>query len=391
MPCRSAATHCAILSLLSLTVLGGCGDGAKKDKHDGPKAPPVVTGKVSRGDFAVYLDALGSATALNTVTIKSRVDGEVMSVHYAEGQMVKKGDLLIEIDPRQYQAALQQSQGTLARDEAMQQNAQADVDRYTAAKETVSQQQIDTAQAALAEAKGAIKVDQAAIASAQLQLSYCKITSPLDGKIGLRAVDVGNVIRSGDGTGLAVITQLQPIAVVFNLPEVNLPAVIEAMRGPDKLTANIFDASRTRKLASGKLEAIDNQIDATTATVRIKAIFDNAEGMLFPNQFVNVRLLIKTLKGVTLAPTGALQSSPDSMYVYVVKSDDTVEMRPVTVGPAEGQKTVIESGLTDGEQVVVDGLDKLAPGMAVKPHGATNGAATRPATKPAASDSTPTP
>lgn len=391
MPCPSAAASTRIACLLALILLAGCGEGEKNDKREGPKAPPVVTGRVGQGDFKVYLDALGSVTALNTVTIKTRVDGEVMSVHYTEGQLVKKGDLLIEIDPRQYQAALQQAQGQLARDEAMQQNAQADVDRYTAAKETVSQQQIDTAEAALAEAKGAIKVDQAAIASAQLQLSYCKITSPIDGKIGLRAVDVGNVVRTGDATGLAIITQLQPIAVVFNLPEVNLPAVLDAMRGPDKLTAEIYDATRTRKLASGKLEAIDNQIDATTATVRIKAVFDNADGMLFPNQFVNVRLLIKTLKGVTLVPTGAVQNSPTTLFVYVVKPDDTIEMRPVAVGPAEGQRTVIESGLAEGEQVVVDGLDKLAPGMAVKPHTPSQPASTQPATQSAASVSTATP
>lgn len=353
-----------------LALLAGCGqkdDGQKK--HDGPRALPVVALPAKTGNFPVYLDALGSVTALNTVTIRSRVDGEVISVKYEEGQMVKKGDLLVEIDPRQYQAALQQAQGQLSRDQAMLQNAQADLDRYNAARETVSQQQIDTAKASVAEYEGAIKVDQGTIANAELQLSYCKITAPLTGKIGLRAVDEGNIVHASDSTGLATITQLQPIAVIFNLPEVNLPSVLSAAKDSQKVIADIFDASRTRKLASGALQAIDNQIDATTATVRIKAQFDNADGTLFPNQFVNVRLLVNTLNGVVLAPTSAVQNSPDTQFVYVVKSDDTVEMRPVTVSAASSDFSVIEKGLAAGEQVVTQGLDKLAPGMSVKAHG----------------------
>jgi multidrug efflux system membrane fusion protein len=377
MPFRRVFGWLIVCSIALLSP--GCGEQKDKSKREGPKAPPVVVGRATRGNFDVYLDALGSVNALNTVTLKSRVDGEVMAVKYGEGQLVKKGDLLIEIDPRQYQASLQQAQGQLARDEASLQNAQADVNRYSAARETVSQQQIDTANAALAQAQAAIKVDQAAIAAAQLQLDYCRITSPIDGKIGLRAIDVGNVVRAGDATGLATITQLQPIAVVFNLPEVNLPSVMDAMRGPDKLTADIFDASRTRKLASGKLEAVDNQIDATTATVRIKAVFDNADGMLFPNQFVNVRLLIKTLRDVVLVPAGAIQSSPDSMFVYVVTKDSKVELRKIKVGPAEGERTVVESGLSENETVVVDGLDKLTPGMGVKVHDPSKESTTRPA------------
>ncbi|HEX8323854.1 MAG TPA: MdtA/MuxA family multidrug efflux RND transporter periplasmic adaptor subunit [Tepidisphaeraceae bacterium] len=354
---------------LTLCLLSGCGDKQTAEGKKEERRPlPVVIADARRADFPVYLDALGSVAALNTVTLRSRADGEVMKVHYTEGQTVKKGDLLIEIDPRQYQTALQQAQGQLSRDQAMLQNAQADLARYTAARETVSQQQIDTAEAGVAEYQAALKVDQAAIAGAELQLSYCRITAPIDGKIGLRAIDVGNIVRAGDSTGLATITQLQPIGVIFNLPEVHLPSVLQASKSDRSVTADVFDATRTRKLASGGLEAIDNQIDPTTATVRIKAVFDNKDGMLFPNQFVNVRLLVRTLDNVVVTPTGAVQNSPDTRFVYVIQRDDTVEMRPVTVGPAEGEQTVIDSGLRDGERVVVEGLDKLAPGMAVKPH-----------------------
>ena len=374
-----------VITTATLALLAGCGESKKKDDARGEKrAQPVVTVAAERGDFPVFLDALGTVSALNTVTLRSRVDGEVMRVLYTEGQAVKKGDLLIEIDPRQYQAQLQQAQGQLARDEAMLQNAKADVERYVAAQETVSQQQLDTARAALAEAQGAIKVDQAAIATANLQLEYCRVTAPIDGRIGLRTIDAGNVVRAGDSTGLATITQLQPIAVVFNLPEVNLSAVLVATKDRKTLTADIFDSSRTRSLASGKLEAIDNQIDPTTATVRIKAVFDNAEGMLFPNQFVNVRLLVRTITRAVLVPSGAVQTSPDTTFVYVVRPNDTIEMRPVAVGPTDRGRMVIESGLEAGERVVTDGLDKLAPDMAVKPHSApVRGAATRPGTAPA--------
>ena len=375
---RSSVSSLACLS----AVLAGCGDGAKKEDGKGDHRPqPVVTATAERGNFHVYLDALGTVTALNTVTLRSRVDGEVMQVRYAEGQAVKKGELLIEIDPRQYQAQLQQAQGQLARDEAMLQNAQADVERYEAARETVSQQQVDTARASLAEAKGAIKVDQATIATANLQLDYCKITSPLDGRIGLRTVDAGNIVHASDSTGLATITQLQPIAVIFNLPEVNLPAVLGATKDGSTLTADIFDGARTRRLASGKLRAIDNQIDATTATVRIKAVFDNAEGTLFPNQFVNVRLLVRTIENAVLVPGGAVQTSPDTTYVYVVRPNDTVEMRPVNIGPTDRGRMVIEKGLAAGERVVTDGLDKLAPDMAVKPREASTRPSSRPTTQ----------
>ena len=378
---------CAFAALVVFAVRrSGSAAGGKHGGHDrddnGPV--PVTLDPAVRGDFVVYVDALGTVTALNTVTVRSRVDGEVTAVNYAEGQAVKKGDLLIEIDPRQYQANLQQAQGQLARDQAMLQNAKADVDRYTAARETVSQQQIDTAQAGVAEYQGAIKVDQAAVASANLQLSYCKITSPLAGKIGLRAVDAGNIVRAADATGLATITQLDPIAVIFNLPESNLPEVLAAGGKGHKLTAEIYDATRTRRYAAGELEAVDNQIDATTATVRIKAIFPNGQGVLYPNQFVNVRLKIKTLKGVTLAPTPAVQQSPDGPYVYVAKADNTADLRRIKVGDGDALHTVIESGLSPGDRVITQNLDKLSPGHPITTQPYTDAMpGTRPATQPA--------
>ena len=329
---------------------------------------PVVVAKARQGDFPVYLDALGNVTALNTVTVRPRVDGEVTKVLYSEGQLVQEGDLLAEIDPRPYQATLEQAQGQLAKDQAQLRNAQADVDRYNAAKETVSQQQIDTAAANYAQYEGSIKVDQGVISSANLNVSFCRITAPISGKIGLRAVDEGNIVHASDATGLATITQLDPIAVVFNLPEVNLPAVLAAQHATQKLTADILNADRSQLLASGELRAIDNQIDATTATVRIKAQFPNPTGMLFPNQFVNVRLKVRTIQNAVLVPTGATQRSTDGMFVYVVKPDDTVELRTVKVGLSEGAVTVIESGLAAGETVVTEGVDKLTAGMAVKAH-----------------------
>ena len=345
---------------------GGAGHGHGGRGAGGP--PPVVVGKSSSGDFQVYLDALGSVTPLNTITVRSRVDGELMKVSYTEGQIVKKGDVLAEIDPRPYQAQLLQAQGQLIKDQAELKNANADLQRYTIARETVSQQQIDTAQAAVAQYQGAIKIDQGAIDTANLQLTYCSITAPLTGKIGLRMVDPGNIVHASDTTGIAVITQLQPIAVVFNLPENQLPSVLAAMRGDQTLAVDVLSSDRSVHLASGKLHAIDNQIDASTATVRIKAVFNNEDGLLYPNQFVNIRLLVQTLTHVVLAPTPAIQESPDTLFVYVVKADKTVEMRPVTTGQGDAQVTVIEKGLQPGETVVTDGVDKLAPGMAVIPH-----------------------
>lgn len=337
---------------------GGAGGGAGRPL-------PVIAAQARSGDFPIYIDALGTITALNTVTLRSRVDGEVIKVLYTEGQMVKQGDTLVEVDPRPYQAALTQAEGQLKKDQASLKNATADLERYMAAKETVSQQQIDTAQASVDNFKGAIEVDQGVIDNAKLQLSYCHITSPLTGKIGLRMVDEGNIIHASDTAGLAVITQLQPISVIFNLPQINLPAVLNATKGDKELPVEIYNADRTQKLASGSLKAIDNEIDTLTGTVKIKAVVDNADLTLYPNEFVNVRLLVDTLKDVTLVPSGAIQRSPTTMFVYAIKPDKTVEMRPVAPGPTEAGTAVVENGLDPGESVVVEGLDKLAPGMSV--------------------------
>ncbi|MEO7143108.1 MAG: MdtA/MuxA family multidrug efflux RND transporter periplasmic adaptor subunit [Bryobacteraceae bacterium] len=338
---------------------------------------PVVGAKVRSGNLGIYLTGLGTVTAFNTVTVRSRVDGELIRVYYTEGQYVKQGDLLAEIDPRPFQVQLELAQGQMARDQAQLNNARVDLERYKVlfSQDSIPQQQLATQQATVQQDEGVIKADQAAIDSAKLQLTYCHITAPLTGRIGLRLVDQGNIVHAADTTGLVVITQLQPIAVIFNISEDSLPQVRKAMRGAHSLPVEAWDRDLKTRLARGSLLTIDNQIDQSTGTVRFKGEFSNEDNALFPNQFVNARLLVDTLRNAVIAPMAAVQRGPDGSYMYAVKPNNTAEVRNVGIGPIEGDEAEITSGVSPGDVVVIDGVDKLQAGSKVSVHLASAAAA----------------
>lgn len=333
----------------------------------GARVTPVSTAVVGQRDLNVYLNGLGTVTAFQTVTLKSRVEGELIKVAFEEGEMVKAGDLLAEIDPRPFEVRLIQAEGQLARDEATLKGARLTLDRYRnlLPSKTVTGQQVDEQEALVRQIEGTIKADEGVVQDARLQLDYCKITAPIAGRIGLRLVDKGNIIRANDSNGLAVITQLQPIAVVFPIPQDEIFRVQQRMATGAPVEVRAYDRTLKNLLEVGKLQAIDNQVDPTTGTLKMKAVFDNSEGALFPNQFVNARLLVETIEKAIIVPTSAIQRGPTSSYVYVLKPDETVELRTVELGPAEAAETSIRSGLQAGEIVVTDGLDKLQPGAKV--------------------------
>jgi len=338
----------------------------------------VVTVPARNGDMPVYLDGLGTVTAISTVTVRSRVDGQLVSLGYREGQLVRQGDLLAQIDPRPFQVALQQQEGQYAKDEAALKNARLDLRRYEAliAQDAVPRQQLDTQQATVNQLEATLKTDAAQVANARLNLTYSRITSPITGRVGLRLVDAGNMVHASDPGGLLVITQLQPIAVVFTLPADQLQPVMAGMARGNHLRVEAWDRDRKKMLDVGTLEAVDNQVDETTGTVRLKGVFSNEGYGLFSNQFVNARILVDTLHGSVIIPTAALQRSPQGTYIWVVKPDSSADMRTVEVAHTEGEDTAVQSGVAAGEPVVTDGVDNLQPGAKVTtgpPAGASPG------------------
>ncbi len=336
----------------------------KRDK------PPVnvIVAKVTQGDIDLYLNGLGTVAPLNTVTVRARVEGELINIPYHEGELVKQGDLIAEIDSRPYKVQLTQAQGQLAKDEAALTSAQLDLDRYNSliGSKAVNQQQVDAQLALVQQGQATIQIDRGKIDEINLNIKYCRITAPIAGSVGLRSIDLGNLVRANEPNGLAVITQLQPIAVTFSIPQDDIERLQKQMSRGKAVLVEAYDKRLDSKLGTGKVLAVDNQVDAGTGTLKIKAEFPNSENLLFPNQFVNARLLVETLSGATLVAPAAVQRGPADMnYVYVVTSKQSVELREVKLGPTEADRTVITAGLKPGETVVVNGVDKLKPGEVV--------------------------
>ena len=344
---------------------GKSGYGKGKRGFDEADAPSAVSiESVTQADFPVYLKGLGTVTALRTVTVKPRVDGELVRVAFTEGQMVKQGDLLAEIDPRPFQIQLQQVEGQLLRDEALLKNAQIDHARYLTLLEqdSIAAQQTVTQEAQVKQYQGLVTMDTAQVNNAKLQLGYTRLTSPIPGRVGLRQIDQGNIVHANDANGLVVITQLQPISVVFTLPEDQVQPVTQRWRTHEPIIVDVYDRAGKAKLADGKLLAIDNQIDPTTGTLKLKAQFDNNEGTLFANQFVNIKMHLETLHDATLVSSAAIQHDTQGAFVYVVKPDKTVQIRRVTLGATEAEKVVVQNNLAVNEKVVIEGTDRLHEG-----------------------------
>jgi membrane fusion protein, multidrug efflux system len=342
----------------------------------GNQATPVAVAKAQSGDLPVYFTGLGTVTAYYTVTVHPRVDGQIMQVYFKEGQFVHKGEALVEIDPRPYQVQLEQAMGQQAKDAASLKDATVNLDRDTSLYSAgiIPKQQLDTQEATVKQGQGSVAADQAAVDNAKLELVYCHVTAPISGRIGLRLVDPGNIVHATDASGLIVITQLQPIAVIFTLPQDELEQVYKELRARNRLPVDAYDRDDTKKIASGYLETMDNQIDTTTGTYKLKAVFDNQDNALFPNQFVNIHLLVTTKRNMTIIPAAAVQRGPQGTYVYVVNGT-VAEIRTVKTSISEGSSIAIESGVQPGDEVVTDGLDKLTDGSKIEARNAIGGAA----------------
>ncbi|WP_075257606.1 MdtA/MuxA family multidrug efflux RND transporter periplasmic adaptor subunit [Herbaspirillum camelliae] len=361
-----------------MAAMGGLGGrpgpgGAGARRPGGPGAfgaqtMPVGVAKARLQDVNVFLNGLGAVTPTATATVRARVDGQLMKLHYKEGQVVKAGDLLAEIDPRALQAALTQAEGQLARDRALLASARLDLKRYQTllAQDSIASQQVDTQAALVKQYEGTVKADEGNVASARLQLSFTRVTAPISGRLGLRQADVGNNVTTSDTNGLVIITQLQPITAIFSIPEDNIPKVLQQLQSGRKLPAQAWDREQKNKLADGVLLTIDNVVDATTGTVKLKAQFPNTDYALFPSQFVNIRLQLNTEQGATVIPTAAIQRGAKGLFVYVVKDDSSVTVRPVKTGPVQDDLTVITDGVSAGETVVIDGIDRLREGAKVE-------------------------
>lgn len=332
------------------------------------KPMPVMVATAAKGDINVVISALGNVTPVVNVTVKSRVDGQLVRIHFTEGQNVKAGDLLAEIDPATYQAQLLQAQGQLARDQALLQNAKLDLQRYQtlAAQDSIAKQQVDTQASLVRQYEGTVKLDQGNVDNARVQLSYTRITAPVSGRVGLRQVDPGNIVHASDTNGIVVITQIDPMTVIYSIPEDSLPKVMPRLQSGDKLPVDAWDRAQTTVLAHGVLMTVDNTIDNTTGTVKLRAQFPNQNAALFPNQFVNVRMRVDTLHDQVIVPGAAIQRGTQGTFVYIVGQDSNVTLRVVKLGVTEGERVSITSGLQPGERVVIDGADKLRDGAPVE-------------------------
>ena len=366
---RFVLTSILILLLLAGVVWWNRQGSAPQQANSGRNAAPmsIVPELVGKGDIGININALGTVSSLATVTIRSQISGQLVRVAFKEGDEVKKGDLLAEIDSRPYEATLAQAKGQLARDEALLKGAQVDLARYQglAAQNAVPRQTLDTQTALVAQDQGTVEADRATVRSAEVNLQYCRIISPLDGRVGLRLVDQGNYVTPGDVNGLVVITQLQPISVLFTVPEDNLQAIAKRIQTGAVLPAAAYDRSGASKIADGTLQTFDSQIDQTTGTIKLRAQFTNDTRVLYPNQFVNIRLLLDTHKDVTTISTAGVQRGVPGTFVYLVNADSTVSVRPIQLGATEGDHVEVLSGLTPGDRIVIDGADKLRDGAKI--------------------------
>ena len=389
-PASGAAQTGGPASTASGAASGASGAGARR--FAGPnRVQPVSVATARKQDVRVVLSAIGNISALNTATVRARVDGELKNIRFKEGQMVRAGAILAEIDPRSFEIALAQVQGQLAKDQAQLKNAQVDVERYKdlLAKDSIAKQQVDTQVALVQQLSATVQTTQAQVDNAKLQLSHTKITAPISGRLGLKTAELGNLVRAGDATGIVTITQTQPISVVFALPEANLPQIARKLKGTEPLTVQAWDRDLRNQLADGKVSTTDNAIDPVTGTIKVKAEFANTDGALFPNQFVNIKLQVNTLVDAVAVPSTAVQRAPRGAFVYVVKPDSSVTIRGIRLGTTEGDWVSVQGDLAEGEKVVTDGADRLREGAKVeviaapaRPGGSGGGGQSQPAPMP---------